>query len=92
MTAGQAQLEQLIEAADGFDHLRVKKHGEHLILYSGADDDEQKHARLTHMRGDEWGLSFWKHTGRWEKTPFTGTMAELFSTLTDLFPMFLEHY
>lgn len=92
MPAGQEHLEQLIEHADGFDHLRVKKHGEHLILYSGSADDEQKHARLTHLHGDEWGLSFWKHTGRWEKTPFTGTIEDLFATLTENFPMFLEHY
>lgn len=92
MSAHQDQLEELIQASDGFDHLRVKKHGEHLILLSGDPDDEQKHARLTRMHGDQWGLSFWHHTGKWEKAPFTGTVEELFSTLTENFPMFLEYY
>lgn len=33
--------------------------------------------RLTHMGGARYGLSVRRHTGRWEKTPFSGTLSEL---------------
>lgn len=92
MSADQHRLEELIAATDGFGHLRVKKYGDHLILISGEADDEQKHARLTRFRADEWGLSLWHHTGRWEKLPFTGSLPNLFATLAESFSMFLEHY
>lgn len=92
MSADQHRLEELIATTGGFDHLRVKKYGDHLILFSGKAEHEQKHARLTRFRGNEWGLSLWHHTGRWEKAPFTGSLPDVFASLTENFPMFLESY
>ncbi|MCP4243586.1 MAG: hypothetical protein GY772_23775 [bacterium] len=74
-------------------HVKVRKHGSSLILYSGArQDDEQKHARLTHLSASTWGLSFPHHSGRWEKTPFEGSPAELLDTLVSDFAFYLDQY
>lgn len=86
------ELAETLADREGLEHLQVKKHGSSLVIYSGAGDDEQKHARLTHLGGSIWGLSFPLHTGRWEKTPFTGTAIELLDTLTTNFPFYLEHH
>lgn len=86
------RLSGLVEGKEELAHLKVKKWGKSLILYSGEAEDEQKHARLTHVKGTTWGLSFTHHTGRWERTPFTGTLEELWETLVNNFPAFLEHY
>ena len=85
-------LEEELEKHDGLTHLRVKKRGDSLIIYSGAAKDAQNHARLTYLGGDDWGLSFPKHTGRWERTPFIGTMDEILDTLVSDFRCYLEIY
>jgi hypothetical protein len=86
------ELAKALTNQDGLDHLQVKKYGSSLILHSGTGRDDQKHARLTHLSGAQWGLSFPLHTGRWDKTPFTGTLAELLDLLVTDFPFFLEHH
>ena len=52
----------------------------------------QKHAKLSHLGLDIWNLSFPKHTGRWEKTPFSGTSEELVETLVSNFSFYLEKW
>jgi len=83
-------LAKLLAARPGLAHLRVSKRGSSLTVNSGTGPSEQKHARLTHLTGSTWGLSFPHHTGRWERTPFTGSLAELLDTMVDDFPFLLE--
>ena len=83
-------LERRCANAEGLAHLRVKKYGKSLMLLSGPESGPQKHARFTHISGNDWGLSFPRHTGKWEKTPFTGTLGELLDTLVTNFPFYLE--
>lgn len=47
---------------------------------SPAEDDDR--IRLTHLGGNSFGLSVKRHTGRWEKTPFSGTLEELVDVMT----------
>ena len=89
-TPEQAQLEELLSNHAGFEHLWVKKRGKSLTIFSGSDSDPWKHARLTQLGRDIWGLSFSTHTGRWEKTPFVGTMPEVVDTLVRDFAFLLE--
>ena len=86
------ELEEQLAKHDGLTHLRVKKRGDSLIIYSGASKDAQNHARLTCLGRDDWELSFPKHTGRWERTPFTGKMEEILDTLVFNFRYHLEVY
>jgi hypothetical protein len=85
-----AQLERLAAEQPHLAHLRVKKHGSSLVLFSGAGEGVQRHARFTQIAAAEWGLSFPLHTGRWEKTPFTGSLREIWETLVTNFPFYLE--
>lgn len=87
--AAKTQLEELIEGAR-WPHLLVKKRGVSLTIHSLRDT--QKHARMTHLGADQWGLSLPHHTGRWEKTPFQGSLLELWRTLLDNFPFLLDQH
>lgn len=74
-------LEELLARHEQLGHLRVKRRGDSLTIYSGEPSDSHLHARLTHLGRGQWGLSLPRHTGRWERTPFMGTMEELVTTL-----------
>lgn len=74
----------------GLDHLRVKRRGDSLTIFSGQSPDSQLHARLTHLGAGQWRLSLPRHTGRWEQTPFVGTMDDVVETLVTNFGFYLE--
>lgn len=84
------ELEQLLAKHDGLGHLWVKKHGDSLTIHSGDVGDPHAHARITHLGRQQWGLSLPRHTGRWERTPFVGSMAEVIDTLITDFSFYLE--
>lgn len=42
--------------------------------------------RLTDLGRSRFSLSVRRHTGRWEKTPFTGTLPQLFETICATMP------
>jgi len=84
------QLEDLLAGESALSHLQIKKRGASLSLHSGQSPNENKHARFTHLRGPIWGLSFPHHSGRWETTPFTGSLEELLQTLVNDFSFFLD--
>lgn len=86
------ELERLLNCEEGLDHLRVKKLGGSITICSADGTDEEKHARLTQLGRATWGLSFPHHTGRWERTPFVGSMQELVATLVRDFSFYLEHW
>jgi hypothetical protein len=84
------ELERLLRSEEGLDHLRANKRGDSITICSGADADQQKHARLSKLGSAIWGLSFPHHSGRWERTPFVGPMDELVATLVRDFSFHLE--
>jgi len=61
-----------------------------LVLYSGKKKDEVSHAKLTSLGRDVWGLSPPLHTGRWERTPFVGTMDSVLGTLIETLGFHLD--
>ena len=83
-------LEEQLHKYDGLSHLRVKTWGESLIVYSGDSNAPQKHAKLNHLGRDVWNLSLPRHTGRWETTPFVGSLEEIRETLISNFGFYLE--
>ena len=85
--AGHAeQLQQLCDASEilcglrtvvargGIDVLRDDPSG-------GGAPRSHRCGRLTPIRGNEYGLSIIRHTGRFEKVPFSGTVAMLCETM-----------
>ena len=83
-------LERILADTDGLDHLFVKKRGDSLTICSGGHRTPYRHARLSALGGGVWGLSFPHHSGRWERTPFIGTMDEVVGTLINDFGFYLD--
>jgi len=84
------ELEQILAEHDGLGHLWVKGRGQSLTIHSGDVADPHAHARITRLGKQPWGLSLPRHTGRWERTPFVGTMAEVIDTVITDFSFHLE--
>ncbi len=82
MRAAQTKLAKLLES----DHLTagmyVRVRGDHLIAGrsepSGPDQtpEQDDRVRFTRLGANFYGLSVKRHTRRWEKTPFRGTLEE----------------
>ena len=79
-----SSLEGLLEARE-LNHLRVRRHGDLLVLESGPTDDPLAHARLRRMGAHIWCLEMPSHKS-WETTPFRGQIQELLTLLEADFP------
>jgi len=81
--AAKGRLERLISESPLTEGMYVRTYGDHLILGRhepfGPDGELEAddRVRLTARTLSSYGLSVRRHTGRWEKTPFTGTLEEL---------------
>ena len=93
MRVAQSQLMKLLEAHDRTEGTYVRIHGENLIIGrqeafapdgSLVDDDRVK---LTRLNASAYGLSVKRHTGRWERTPFSGSIKEMAETIQT----FMQH-
>jgi hypothetical protein len=93
MRAAQAELRHLLEANELTAGMYVRVHGEHLIAGrkeltgTGGPREDDDRVRFTHLPRGRYGLSVKRHTGRWEKTPFTGSMRET----VDAVCSFMQH-
>jgi len=61
-------------------HLHVTKRGKALTIASGPIGDPDPEARLTLVAPGTWCLDLRHHAGRWDQTPFTGSLADLVDT------------
>ena len=87
MRFAQSKLTRLLEAHEQTAGLYVRVHGENLILGRreplGPDGEMENddRVRLTRLSASTYGLSVKRHTGRWERTPFSGSMEEMVETI-----------
>ena len=87
MVQAQAQLSELLEQTLVTSGMTLRVQGEHLILgrpdadavASKPHNDDR--VRLTWLSNTTFGLSVKRHTGRWERTPFSGTLDEMVETI-----------
>jgi hypothetical protein len=93
MRIAQSQLEKLLEEHERTKGLYVRIHGDHLIIGrrepfgpDGKLEDDDR-VRLTRLNTFSYGLSVRRHTGRWERTPFSGSMKEMVETIQT----FMQH-
>jgi hypothetical protein len=93
MRQAQTELSQLLECHRLTAGMYVRIRGDHLIvgrreavdpLSPPIDDDR---VRLTCLYRNTFGLSVRRHTGRWERTPFIGGVAEMVSAILS----FMQH-
>src|SRR5690606_5920481 len=69
----------------GYEHLRVRKHGDLLVIESGPEADPIPHARLRRVTKQWWTLEMPTHAGRWHKTGLRGVRLEVLQALVDDF-------
>jgi len=79
----ESRLKGLLETHPPTAGMYVRVHGDHLILGrkepngpNGPLENDDR-VRLTRLSASTYGLSVTRHTGRWEHTPFTGTLEEM---------------
>jgi hypothetical protein len=78
----QERLEELLPEHEVTAGLLVRVHGQHLTLVreepglDGEPEDDPR-VRITHLGGESFGLSVLRHTGKWERVPFSGTLDEM---------------
>ena len=83
MQTAQATLIDLVERNEVTAGMYVRVYGDHLILGrpeeqgSQATDRGDDRVRFTRLNGRTYGLSVKRHTGRWERTPFSGSMQDM---------------
>jgi hypothetical protein len=87
MRIAESKLRGLLDVHEQTVNLYVRVHGDHLILGRresvGPDGQIENDDRvgLTRLSGSAYGLSVKRHTGRWERTPFSGNMEEMVDTI-----------
>jgi len=98
MEADQDALSCLLEGHETTRGLYVRAWGKHLIVGReeafGPDGSLQKsdRVRLTRLNASTYGLSVKRHTGRWEKTPFSGSMKDMVEVMQSLMQHLLAPY
>jgi len=87
MRIAESKLRGLLDAHEPTADLSVRVHGDHLILGRhepvgpNGEMENDDRVRLTRLSASTYGLSVKRHTGRWERTPFSGSMAEMVDTI-----------
>ena len=87
MRIAESTLTKLLAAHEIAAGLYVRVHGDNLIMGRreafGPDDELENddRVRLTRLSAGTYGLSVKRHTGRWERTPFSGNMQEMVDTI-----------
>jgi len=93
MMAAKTKLEALLEQYEPTAGMYVRVHGDHLILgrkesVPGTPRTENEgRVRLTRLNGSNYGLSVRRHTGRWERTAFSGSMKDMVDAILG----FMQH-
>jgi hypothetical protein len=93
MRAAEAELRRLLESNELTSGMYVRVRGDHLI--AGRKEptgpagmlEEDDRVRFTQVSRGRYGLSVKRHTGRWEKTPFLGSMRETLDAVCS----FMQH-
>jgi hypothetical protein len=80
-----------VSIAEGFlkrrklRHVRAKKRADTVTLATGTADDPWPRARFRLLTKQRWALDIADPAGRWEKTPFQGSLQQLLALLADTF-------
>ena len=87
MRVAESKLRGLLDTHEPTADLYVRVHGNHLILGQpepigpNGEMENDDRVRLTRLSASAYGLSIKRHTGRWERTPFSGSMKEMVDTI-----------
>lgn len=76
------EITALVESNPVTAGLQVRVRGKILTLAREDEWGRDDRVRLTHLGSSQFGLSVMRHTGKWERTPFAGTVPELFEVIS----------
>lgn len=76
----------------GYNYLRVLARGDHIVVYTEEMGEKVNRCRFTYLKGEKYMLGMADHRGRWEYTPYEGTIPELILILTEQFPFVLAEW
>ena len=77
----------------GLNHLKVAKRGVNIVIYSDDEDGgKDNRCRFTFVKARLYVLNMANHAGKWEPTPFEGTLDELLEMVIEQFPWTLTDY
>ena len=94
----RTRLEKLLSGHPLTEGMYVRVWGDHLIIGRqqpfgpNGEMEADDRLRLTALNRSSFGLSVRRHTGRWEKTPFTGTLDELADVIWSLMQHIVAPY
>jgi len=74
------------------NHLKVTKRGVNIAIYSEDEKGKDNRCRFTYIRPGVFILNMANHTGRWEPTPFEGSIEELLKMVIEQFPWTITNY
>ena len=86
MVLASARLTKLLAAHPATAGMYVRVHGDNLVLgrqevRPDGEPEKSDRVRLTRLGSSSFGLSVKRHTGRWERTPFSGRMEDMVQTI-----------
>jgi len=91
MAAAQSTIENELHKK-GYSHLKVRIYGKNLVIYSEDNGDKYNRARLTRHNSQTYQIGMADHRGKWEQTPFVGTLSEMLAMLTEQFSFALAKW
>ncbi len=69
----------------GHTHLKVTTRASNIVIYSQHARDKENRCRFAKISGNTFSLHMADHKGKWEPTPFTGTIDELVELVSNQF-------
>ncbi len=93
MQAERTKLQRMLDEHELTQGMYVRVHGAHLIVGRevsvgpNTETEKDDRIRFTQLGKTNFGLSVKRHTGRWEKTPFSGTLRQT----ADAARTFMQH-
>ena len=98
MIAARTKLQSLLEQHELTAGMYVRVHSDHLIvgrpenLPGTSETENLDRVRLTRLSASTYGLSVRRHTGRWERTPFSGSMKDMVDTILSVMQHLVAAY
>jgi len=77
---------------NGLKHLKVSKRGMNLVIYGEDENGKDNRCRFSCIKSGLFYLNIANHTGKWEQTPFEGTLEERLFMVIEQFPGTLTDY
>lgn len=90
MTAASSHLKTLLERSPATAGMYIRVYGKNLIVGReesfGGEVEHVDRVRFTRINQVRYELAVKRHTGRWERTPFAGSLEDVVNALQGTLP------